>query len=370
MKTKKITSLLGAALFLISASCGSSSSTSTSNMSLSFAESTSNSAFLTRALNKAYAAVTASDSHCEDFGSSKETQQCSATPNGYNLGVLAIYATNCTVDGTSDTCDATGAIVNERFELYNGTQIDVDTGDDFSGDMNELTDGYELSGIQVVTAYIEQTLPNSSLVQEDLRGVTYRICITDQDEIDSDVSMETRCGHEDAQIGDYLIDLDGDGVFGFIDNVDEDSLEESDTRPTSYSDYNDSNFTNGGVCFGGVGGVAEGEGCDEEYTDGVDIYDTAGYFAPLMSLSSVQTVDSSATYDVTVTFNIADTFEWTDGSDGTIPSDDVCVGAISDQCVEGSEDDTDPDTVGTFNIFYDSAFLPAAPTASVSITES
>ncbi|MCB1215506.1 MAG: hypothetical protein KDK66_08535, partial [Deltaproteobacteria bacterium] len=229
---------------------------------------------------------------------------------------------------------------------------------------------------QIVTAYIKQQFPEATdtdgdKILESLQGASYLICQTDENEVDT-ATMSIRCGREDAMRGDYLVDLDGDGVFGFIDvdNITSTGIAETASRPSNYNDYNDENFTANGVCFGGVAGALEGGDCTEEYTtESADFYGTPNYFAPLMSFSEVQTFAAGSTSTVNVEFNIVDSFEWADGADGPIPSNGICVGSISDACSEGSLDDDDPESVGIYNPFYDNAFLPQGPTVQITVSQ-
>lgn len=323
--------------------------------------------------------VTATEG-CTAFGGDAETQNCSVTPKGYDLGILAIYLVTCTDDeGTDLVCTSSDVTTITRTEIYNGTQVDMtisDTEADFTGTFTELTEDVTAGGIQIVTSHIKQQFPESTdddadAILASLQGTTYIICQTDEDEVDA-ATMETRCGHEEALRGDYLVDLDDDGVFGFIDvdNVTASGIQEADTRPSNYNDYNDENFTANGVCFGGVAGAEEGGDCSEEYTTTAStFYGTPNYFAPLMSFSEVQTFSATTEQTISIEFNVSNSFQWTDGADGPLPSAETCVGAISDQCVAESEDDSDSGSVGVYNPFYDNAFLPQGPSVTVTVTE-
>lgn len=321
------------------------------------------------------AAVTVSDDYCveasENEPTGSETQSCTATPENYNLGILAIYLVDCVdADGVSVACSSDDfASVGSRTAIYNGDQVDTvisAEGDDFDGEFTDIEGTVNVGGVQVVTAYVEQNFPASGdeadKVMEDLQGKAYRICLTDENLVDED-TMETRCGLSDARKGDYLVDLDGDGVFGYIDNVTADSLEEVSTRPADYNNFNDDHFASNQVCFRDEGGD-----CSDEYTSET-FYGVANYFAPIMSLSEVATLDQDALTAVTVTLDITDTFLWTDGADSELADADTCVGEISDECVQGSFDDSDSGSVGVYNIFYDTAFLPQVPTITVEVDD-
>ncbi|MBU0507124.1 hypothetical protein KJ708_14140 [bacterium] len=360
--------------------CGSTTSSGTdsdsdSGLELTFSTTTSSSSSLNFAPGIS-ATVTPMD-NCREAGENAggaETQQCRATPVGYGLGVLAIYLNDCKdATGASVICTSEDLDSIERVTLYEGNQIDFEittTKSDFTGKLEALTSSATAGGLQIVSSYIQQSFPSASdpdadTVMTDLQGVTYRICIAPDTELDAE-TMEKRCGHEEAIKGDYLIDLDGDGVFGFIGGVTaEDTVTEESSRPADYSDYNDEHFVNENVCFASGGGAGS---CENEYTDGV-FYAVEGYFAPILPFTELQTFSPSIDYEVNSVFDITDTFEWTDGADGPIATNNPCVGAISDQCEEGSEDDDDPNTAGSFDLFVDTAFLPTTPSVTVSVTE-
>jgi hypothetical protein len=296
-----------------------------------------------------------------------QTQQCWGTPVGFDLGVLAIYLLDCIdTDGASVVCGSADlAEIGTRYTLYEGDQVDVPISDvetAFSEALETVSTTMNVGGIQIVTAYIQQTFPDSGTeadkIDETLQGTSYRICLAPHDEIDG-ATLLTNCGASDVHKGDYLIDVD-DVVSGYgyidMDSLTADSLTETATRPEGYDSFNDSTFASSGVCFG-----TEVAGCELEYTT-EDFYPVVGYFAPIMGLNEVIEVSESSEVTFTVSFDIDDTFAWTDGADGEIPSDQVCVQAITDEvCAE----DADPESVGVYNVFYDTAFLPEMPHVTV-----
>lgn len=159
-------------------------------------------------------------------------------------------------------------------------------------------------------------------------------------------------------MGDYLVDMDDDGTFGFMVVANDGTtttITEGTTRPSGY-DYNDPVFAAQQVSF-----LQNGE----EYTS-ADFYDVAGYFAPIFSFSSTQSMDSDNDYQIDVSFTITDSFEWHDGADSGVPDSSICVDAISDQTCSP---DKDPSTVGVYDPFYDDAFLPNVPDVTVSLGE-
>lgn len=325
------------------------------------------------------ALVTITEDYCEEATENEptgsETQYCTGTPDNYNMGILAIYLLDCkNADSESIVCGSSSVSSITRTTLYDGTQVDMtisNSGGSFTGTIEEITEDVSVGGIQVVTSYIEQVFPTegdeANKVMASLRGTTYRICQTPDDDSDN---METRCGHADAQRGDYLVDLDDDGTFGFITNVTETEFEESDTRPDSYDNFNDENFTRQDVCFNSF--IEDDDfDCSNEYTTGTDgFYSIAGFFAPILPTSSVQSLSVNGSYAISIEFDITDTFAWTDGADGPVADGDTCVGAISSECEEDSEDDSDSGSPGVYNTFYDTAFLPLVPSVEVTIAES
>lgn len=313
-----------------------------------------------------------SDEYCKPAGENNggaETQQCTATPLGYNMGILAVYLLEC-VDSADNPLPCNSAQfdqISQRITLYEGEQIDLTINtetSDFPAELDGLTSDIEVGAVQVVTAYIEQQFPSVGQevdrIMEFLQGKSYRICITPESEVDED-TMETRCGHREARKGDYLVDLNGDGVFGFIANVTPTEFEEVDARPANYDGFNDSHFVNNQVCFGGAVG---GGDCSLEYTTS-DFFDVAGIFAPMMPLVDTQPLAANENYAIDISLNIAATFQWTDGADQELAGPDTVVCALSDSCEPSDPEDADPESVGVYNTFYDTAFLPNVPRSTV-----
>lgn len=323
--------------------------------------------------------VTPSESYCvesgENAGSGSLTQTCTATPDDYNLGILAIYLVDCQdASSTSVTCDASSGFttVNARVEIYKGSQVDMsvtNTASTFSGSLTSLSSSATVGGIQIVTAYyIEQKFPADGTTEGDkimsaLRGESYRICTTP----DGDANMATRCGQSDAEMGDYLIDLDDDATFNYMSAPDAATVSEVTTgRPASYDDeFNDSHFSDHQVCFAG-------SACEYEYTE-TSWYDVAGHFALLIPVgASVATLDASKSYTLSGSINIANTFQWTDGADAELADASTCVEALipPDTCASLGKTDKDSGSVGVYNPFYDTAFLPQGAGGTVTISES
>lgn len=299
-----------------------------------------------------------------------ETDRCHATPKNYDLGILAIYLVDCrdAADGAVACGDENFDHVADRVELYNGDQIDVSVGDlweAFPKQMATLTQSGNYGALQIVTAYVQQQFPDeeSDPVQAGkvipaLQGVSYRICTSSDAAID-EATMAARCGREDAEMGDYLIDVDGDGVFGFMSIVNDGSettVNESEIRPAGY-DANDPVFANGEVSFL--------DSPEDEYTSS-DFYGISGYFAPILPFDAVKTLAMGVDYQIGVTFEITDSFDWHDGADSGMPDASICVDALSDQ---DCSPDKDPSTVGVYDPYYDDAFLPNMPQVTVNVDE-
>lgn len=308
------------------------------------------------------------DDYC-DPESGSETDRCHLTPENYDLGILAIYLVDCQdASDVSVTCDSPDYDhVGSRMELYNGdqedTRIDAD-GVRFDEELTAIVSDTTYGGLQIVTAYIQQQFPESSVdaAEDDkvvaaLQGTTYRICTSPESEVDA-VTMATRCGAADAQMGDYLVDMDGDGAFGYMvianDGVTT-SISETATRPSGY-DATDPVFAARMVAFLDP---------DLEYTS-VDFYGTEGYFAPLFPFTATQALTSENDYQLSVAFSLDDSFEWHDGADSGIPDTSICVDALSDQTCSP---DKDPSTVGVYDPFYDDEFLPRLPSVAIEVDE-
>lgn len=316
--------------------------------------------------------VTPSEDYCEPAPENESmgslTQTCSATPDDYSLGILGIYLVACDDAAGSDTpCRHGYASIADRFELFQGDQQDLSITsvmNAFQPDLAHLSGAFIAGGIQIVTAYVEQAFPTDGTSEGDriaaaLRGKRYRICTTPT--AVGTAAMSTRCGNGEAQMGDYLVDLDGDGSFGFLQIDDATTVSELRSRPAGYL-LHDEYFADQEVAFAGL--------AVNEYTTS-SFYGTAGYFAPLIAFPALQTMHPENQYNVDLTFVLDNSFHWTDGAPGELADADTCVEAliVPETCVgEGKSGDSDPVSVGVYNPYYDTAFLPGSPSVQVTVT--
>lgn len=319
--------------------------------------------------------VTASSSDCTPIAFDTDqhvavSQECSVTPADYELGILAVYLISC-ADGAGDASvcqpkDISG--ITARATLYDGEQVDVAVTADgvgFPEELAVLSDGTTMTagGLQVVTAYVGQKFPDAATdpgeaakVAPYLQGKVFRICTTP--EAVGEEVMLARCGNAKAKLGDLLVDLDGDGAFGFVnlDTLAEGFAEETSTPPEDYTGFVDWFLTN-----------VEG-GAVSLYTS-TDDYATEGYFAQMWPFESLVNADDATSNVFDVTVGIADTVSFTDGRAGRSGSGgDTCVSALFEAgCRMG---DDDPASVGVYDPYYDSGLTVQAPLPSVTVEQS
>lgn len=303
--------------------------------------------------------VTPSESYCS-ASPTAETQICSITSGTFHAGILAIDFNECVdSDGAITTCRP--GFINfentQRLSLYNAAQVDMtfDTaGVEFGGDLAEITGDISMGGVQIVLAYFGETFPSNGAeaekIIESLRGKTYRVCTTPDDQVD-DATMLTRCGNAEAQEGDFML-VNSDGTTtAFFDEtaVTAASIGTTTTRPADYSRFNLEFYSQITLS-------------DDQYTT-TAFYGVAGYFAPLFPTTDLISLSTGLFYDVALTLNVFAGFQFTDGAAGDNPP---CVSAVSDvPCVP----DTDPDTAGVYHPFYDSADAAPFSAVTVSVTE-
>jgi hypothetical protein len=331
-------------------------------------------------------ALSASADNCTPYTEDgAQSQKCLVTPQRYGLGILAMSLVECVdADGIAVLCsssDVTG--ISRRRTLYDGEQIDLDLTTEasaFSGTLNDVEAGIEVGGLQIVTAYIEMGFPDAEAspseaakLAESVQGVDARICTTPHDGVSTE-TMAGRCGSSEARMGDFLVDQDGSGTLGFIDFWSHSAVDTA-TRPELYETFiGDNVFNTGTARF--LNAVLDP---NPEITSS-DFYAVAGYFAPILPLTTLVSYENSGEYALHVTFDISDTSAFIDGNASLIFGDPVCVAALEGSaCVaDGSEPaefgvydpadgDSDPSSVGVFNPYYDGGFLPLLPSATISV---
>lgn len=306
------------------------------------------------------------DSSCESirFDTSKHiaiSQECSVTTGNYELAIMGVYLVACADDlGAPILCNPRlASTISSRVTLYAGEPVVISlSGEDaeFPAELESFPEGTSIDagGFQIVTSYVGQRFPEDNdeadKVSEYLQGKAFRICTTP-----TDVGAETmlsRCGNAAAEYGDFLVDLDDDGTFGFIDTttLSSGSGAETASRPESYGNFVDFLITQ-----------LEGDISHETTTD---YFSVAGYFSQLWAFTDFVSVTEDAGESFVATFNVADTVQFTDGGAGRSESaDDICVGAlIEDGCRYG---DDDPYSVGIYDPFYDAMPSVEPPLPSV-----
>jgi len=166
-----------------------------------------------------------------------EKPVCAFTPGNYQAGVLKMWLVDCQKDGSSVACDKNANAETESHLIYDDGMTNLSftsTESEFTGTLESIEQPTNFSMLQMEVTYIQQNFPaegtaEASKVAAELRGVAYRLCTTSE-KIHSE-DMNTYCGHQEAHLGDLLVDLDKNGQFGFLDTAD---MAELNSRPELY----------------------------------------------------------------------------------------------------------------------------------------
>lgn len=289
------------------------------------------------------------------------SQECSVTTGNYELAIMGVYLVACADDlGVPVLCNPKlASTVSSRVSLYEGDPVVVSmSGEDaeFPAELESFPEGTSIDagGFQIVTSYVGQRFPEDSdeadKISDYLQGKAFRICTTPTD-VGTD-TMLSRCGNASAEYGDFLVDLDDDGTFGFINttSLSSGSGAETASRPESYGNFVDFLITQ-----------LEGDISHETTTD---YFSVAGYFSQLWAFTDFVSLTEDAGESFVATFDVSNTVRFIDGEAGRSESaDDICVSAlIEDGCRYG---DDDPYSVGVYDPFYDAMPSVEPPLPSV-----
>lgn len=310
---------------------------------------------------------------CEPFGfvasepGIAHTQRCYETPEKYNAVVTEAYLVSC-VDAAGL---AVSCIPENKFTV--ATRVRVDNGEMAELAIDAIGASLDLSlanvtkpvlfgGIQLVTTAIGQTFPSASSAEAGviipaLQGKNYRICATTNVGL-TDEQMLKNCGNAEAMRGDIVIDMDGDGVYGFVDKetLAPGVVNEIPHRPERY-DFVSSGVQKETFAFSGNPGA--------EYTDGITFGESEGVFAPILGFEDLIEILPEHNYDITATVDVTDSFFFIDGSRYD-EFKNLCIGALSDIACEV---DADPLSVGVYDPYFDGPIWDTVPTTSASVTE-
>lgn len=286
------------------------------------------------------------------------SQQCYVTPDELHMGVAALWLVDCAdANGAAVFChNKLATSVIQRVELYNSEPVDVvisSTGMELSS-VNDISETITARGVQMVTTYIGIKLPDSEKIISYLRGKSLRICTT-PDELDDEM-REAYCGTPGVQFGQVTFDINGDGIFGYIDmtTLTPDFAEETSASPSDgeYDEFVDS-FLN--TLKKNVTPMGYYPFTDISFDGG------AGFYAPLIPTFSPQEISTDTVHKFTVSFDITNVIKYVDGMmakflgqatcvEGVVPDKTTCNGTTSD---EGS--------FGTYNPFYDAGLYSDSP---------
>lgn len=281
------------------------------------------------------------------------SQQCHVTPE-LRMGVAALWLVDCAdADGVPIFCHHKLATsVTQRVELYNGEPVDMaisSTGTELA--VNDIAETITARGLQMVTTYLEVKLPDTDKMISYLRGKSFHIC-TSSDLLDA-ATREAYCdGTSGIQFGQVTFDIDGDGIFGFIDltTLTSDFAEET-LEPPSDPKYDE--FANSFLR------VLKLEATSLDIAPGyypftdTSFYDVAGFYAPLIPTFSSQEISPDATHKFTVSFDVTDVLKYVDGMMGHILGLPVCVEGVIPDKTTCNGTTSDEGSFGTYNPYYD-----------------
>lgn len=144
--------------------------------------------------------------------------------SSYQLSLANISLVDCR-DESGDSLPCAQGVPAEGYttSIYDGDLVDIAFGSVASVFPEELLDvdsSTHFSLIQFQTAYVQRKFSENDSsaayqVSADLQGVSYRVCTSSRDYFSSE-EMESYCGNSEARLGDYLVDMNGDGIFGFF----------------------------------------------------------------------------------------------------------------------------------------------------------
>ncbi len=171
--------------------------------------------------------------------------KCPLTPK-LELGVMQMHALNCPDLSCADSLEKIQNDLSLKIQtpLYQGSLVAMTLSEDAVTFPEPLlpfiTDEVkEVTGMHLLLAYIDFTLPQTEKVAEHLRGIECRICLTDKDTLNDAVAMKEFCHHSEAKRGAMLCDINHDGDFGFInqESIGPDFVEEIVNIPNQYIAY-------------------------------------------------------------------------------------------------------------------------------------
>lgn len=292
-----------------------------------------------------------------DHTPASRSQICSLTPQHYNMGILAMYLIRCKDDsGKLTACSSLDTTeVTAWTELYQGEPVDLvvdENGTVFSQPVQLLEVDGTFSGIQMVVSYVEQRFPDeendpeeAAKVMADLRGKAYRLCLTPENHVDAE-TLFSNCGNDQAHRGDYLVDINEDGFFGFIDTsqLSATRVTEVALRPLDYDRFQKI------VAFFYQHDRGD-EARNSLFHTHHKYFDVDGYFSPFFGFDEPIQLQSDTGYDFDITFDLTGMFRFLDGAGTGVSRKDLCIADISTSgCLEG---DSDPLTPGVYNPFFD-----------------
>lgn len=312
-----------------------------------------------------------SQGKCVLFGKRQDlrpaaTQHCSAAAYTYNLGVIQIDAMQCTDEEHPDRICAAqlsdGVVIEP---IFAGDLVNVKITAEktiFPAELIPLTRDMSLGAVRITMAYFELVIPTpeedaqqAALYAPALHGAHLRYCTTPDESVDSDVMLKN-CGNAEARKGDMLVDLNGDGLYGFIDltTLTPDFIGESPRRPKFWKDS----------------GFHQDDFIDEEagiislsYTMGKNRL-AIGYLAAMHFPAEIISLSATSGYALEITFDIRRTLAFIDGARGKRP---ICVEAVLGETCPGGDDD--PGSPGQYNPFYDGRIVPRVPLTVVETAE-
>lgn len=303
--------------------------------------------------------------YCETSEQFPMTRICELTPSRYTLGVLKINIVTCVAsDGKVGPCHNQEAQVTESQILYAGGVVNMTAsaeGMEFPKPLRPLAADINASGLRLMLSYVEQTFPDVNGVPEEaakvhpeLQGKAYRRCLTSEEER-SPEEMLSYCGHEDAKFGDILVDLNDDGVFGYLDLPPElGGFEESPDRLSVYTEPVYRKY------------FKELKGFYDFVMDGAFLQN--GFLSVAFNFPTPEAIKADSTYAFYVDFNIDGTLRFADGARAhPNRTENICAEFWFDAECENGDDD--PHTIGVYDPTYDFFAFSFRPETVIHVEE-
>jgi hypothetical protein len=252
---------------------------------------------------------------------------CAATPSEFSMSVHAIWAKSCsTPEGEDELCytadQETTTVEFKQIYAAASTPVKVEANAtespfDAKLDISNLS----FSALRFAVSSVGETIPYSNEVEagkfpEYVQGMPFKVCTAPTD------ITATICGDQ-SQTGDWMIDTNDDGTFGFM-SPKFGVVSEIENRPDSYR-YNQN-----------IELIANLDILPDELSD----YE--GYLTPGFHMKDIITIEEGVDSKLSITLILKDTFRYWRPLD----SIKACIDLTEEECIDALAEERN---VGTYN---------------------